>query len=196
MNETPKLYSVYTEVENWQGSGKQVTYSWFYHNRVGGPPAPYADTIVDWQPSADGKRDYNPLKDAVAFGYEEDCIDEMFTFAEAAQLRAWLSLHRPGNHQLYEQEDLPITSRMGLGALPVGGTDAFHTLCEDADYDLSFEVWGYYRFEHIYTEHLEVTTPNAGGGKPTFDHVRVWSDGSTGRAAADDLPFSVDDILF
>lgn len=139
MPATPKLYTVYTKAPNWTEPGNTVTFHWFVHERPNGPPAPYADTIIDWQPGAVDEHNLD------TFRYEQGYIDEQFTHAEAEQLVAWLTLHQfPGVHEIVEEE-LPVSRRMGVGAQAVGGETAFYMLSKSEGYDLPVRVWGFYR---------------------------------------------------
>lgn len=193
----PGLYNVYTKVNNWEKSGKPITFNWFYEGKRTEPTIPYADVIRDWQPTAGDERNYTIEENAPApIGYAEDYIDSLFTLDEAMQLVRWLAQHRPGTHKVVRL-DLPTDRNvMSVGSLPVGGTDDFHMLAKAEDYDLPFTVWGYYNYEHIHNDYLQVdVTVSADGAKTNVTPMRAYADDPehpvvrTISSDIDDIPF-------
>lgn len=187
-SDTPRLFQVFSDVHNWQGSTETVRYNWFYIGRDSNPPVPYSEAIADWTPNEDGKRNYD------TFGYTEGFIDELFTLNEALQLVSFLAANRVGTHGISAVELPEASNRIGFDHLPYGGSDDRYALWRAEDYDLPFKVEGWFRFDHVYRTHLEATL-NEDGSIKRIDHVREWTDGKTPddvtplRGDIDDIPF-------
>jgi hypothetical protein len=107
------------------------------------PLAPYHEAIVGYAELDDSDR-----------VYARDLLDEMFNEGEARKLIVWLNAHRPGTHVLAEETTTPIKARtedgamiIGMSAIPVGGLrDCL--IPNEAEWDLPFEVQGYYDLRH------------------------------------------------
>jgi hypothetical protein len=130
-----KLYSVRTTAKEYDGC-RDVVFQWFRHAMPQGQ-RPYADLIKDYEPGD---------RDAI---YAEEFIEELFTWDEARQLKAYLDQH-PGDQgdTVIKEMTLPVENNMmGFLAHPVGGGDDFYMLSEKPEYSLPFKVWGYYRLE-------------------------------------------------
>src|SRR5215472_17850212 len=105
-----KLYRVRTTAKEYHGY-RDIVFQWFRHAMPQGQRL-YADLIKDYEPR---NRD--------AF-YVEAYIEELFTWDEARQLKAYLDqYHGHGN-----QRGGPTVENnvMGFGARAVGGGDSFY----------------------------------------------------------------------
>jgi len=75
----------------------------------------------------------------------EDLIDELFTEAEAALVKAYLDREYPDDETTIVEMRLPIPKNsIGFFAIGVGGGDGFYMLNKESPYDLPFKVWGYF----------------------------------------------------
>lgn len=137
---TMKLYYVRSTVPEFKGF-KHVVITWFMRDRAQ-PLAPYHEAIVGYAELDDSDR-----------VYARDLLDEMFTEDEARKLIVWLNANRPGTHVRAEETTTPIKARedgalmIGIGAIPVGGLQDCLTPNE-AQWDLPFEVQGYYNLRY------------------------------------------------
>ncbi len=134
MSKNMNLYYVSTTVAEYIGR-RDVVFSWFYNGEQ--KPRPYAKLIKDYE---------------AGNLYAEGAIDELFTFAEARALKAYLDREH-GDHgaTIIRKAKLPIENNMaGFGAIAVGGSADFYTLDKEGNYDLPFSAWGY--FDLLYNE--------------------------------------------
>lgn len=128
-NEKPRLYRVKSVVDKYDGY-KNVTFKWFVSQRKpeDRPPISYEIGLV---PS---------LQDDF---YTKDFLRELFTEKEALALVSYV-LPKGGNIEIKEIE-LPIKKIfVGYGSIAVGGMCDFYRLDKSSDYNLPFEVWGYF----------------------------------------------------
>ena len=127
-----KLYRVRTTAKEYHGC-RDIVFQWFRHAMPQGQRL-YADLIKDYEPR---NRD--------AF-YVEAYIEELFTWDEARQLKAYLDqYHGDQGDTVIKEMALPVENNvMGFGARAVGGGDSFYMLSEEPEYSLPFKVLGYF----------------------------------------------------
>jgi hypothetical protein len=127
-----KLYIVRTTAKEYDGC-RDVVFQWFRHAMPQGQ-RPYADLIKNYEPG-----------DRAAI-YAEEFIEELFTWDEARQLKAYLDQHHgEQGDTVIKETTLPVENNMmGFLAHPVGGGDSFYILCKEPEYALPFKVWGYF----------------------------------------------------
>jgi hypothetical protein len=122
------LYRVFTVVAKYHGC-RNVNFAWFRTE-----PA--------------GDRPYELLIDGYFPGdpYTEGAIDELFTHAEAAAIKAYLDKqHGHEGVTSIERAEVPIAGNvMPLGAIAVGGGDDFYMLDKEDEYSLPFRAWAYF----------------------------------------------------
>lgn len=130
---TNVLFEVISTVFQFHGC-KDVQLNWLFCSRRDKPAASYAEVITDYDPSDEMSVD------------TQLCIDELFTADEAQMLLRYLNEHhRDGSTHRQRPAKLPIPmNTIGLSAIPAGGCQDFYMLHKEDDYDLPFEVWGYY----------------------------------------------------
>ena len=135
MSKNMNLYDVSTTVAEHRGC-RDVVFSWFYNGEQ--KPRPYAKLIEDYDASDDHAL------------YGEAAIDELFTFAEARALKAYLDREH-GNYgtTIVRKAELPIASNIaGVSTSAVGGGTDFYMLDREDRYNLPFGAWGYYDLRH------------------------------------------------
>ena len=127
-----KLYRVRTTAKEYHGC-RDIVFQWFRHAMPQGQRL-YADLIKDYEPR---NRD--------AF-YVEAYIEELFTWDEARQLKAYLDqYHGDQGDTVIKEMALPVENNvMGFLAHPVGVGDSFYILCNEPEYALPIKVWGYF----------------------------------------------------
>ena len=78
--------------------------------------------------------------------YAEGAIGELFTEAEVGALVAYLDReHGSEGVTTIEEVSLPIPNNtFGVGALPIGGGRNYYRLDQEPQYDLAFEVRGFF----------------------------------------------------
>jgi len=138
--ETKKLYMIRTTAKAFPHRGRVyrgVNITWFVNRRQDEePPVPYSEAIADYdQLSAeDGGRDY-------VHGH----VDELFTEAEAKVFQAYLSAVH-GEGATLKEVILPMncTGQLPTGAFPVGGGTDFYLISEEPEYNLRFQVLGFF----------------------------------------------------
>jgi hypothetical protein len=85
--------------------------------------------------------DYDPAREEIK--YVELAVEELFTEAQARQLKCFLDKYA-GTTTIREAA-LPLPpDAIGYHSLPVGGHDDLFSLNHEPRYPLSFKVWGYY----------------------------------------------------
>ena len=125
-----ELYHVTTIAKKYSGC-KNVEFIWFRCERRA--PRPYADLIVNY--------------DAAAYVYyPEGYIDELFELDEAQALKDYIDQnYGEAGITTIKKAKLPIANNtMGVGEIPVGGSQDFHMLDKAPGYSLPFKVWGYF----------------------------------------------------
>jgi len=130
-----KLYRVRTTAKEFHGC-RDVVFQWFRppHRTERARQRPYADLIKGYKP-----RNWDAI-------YVEAYIEELFTWDEARQLKAYLDQHHGDQGDTVIKEvTLPVENNvMGFGARAVGGGDDFYRLSEEPEYSLPFKVLGYF----------------------------------------------------
>ena len=144
-----KLYRVRTTAKEYHGC-RDVVFQWFRHAMPQGQRL-YADLIKDYEPR---NRDAFYVEayigelswDEARQLYVEAYIEELFTWDEARQLKAYLDQHHGDQGDTVIKEvALPVENNvMGFGARAVGGGDSFYMLSEEPEYSLPFKVLGYF----------------------------------------------------
>ena len=142
--ERATLYWVHSQVANFHGY-KNVWIAWFMHKRprqLFGPEGslgvPYAAVIRGYDEADESGRLYC-----------EGAVEERFTIDEARSLVDWLREHRDDDAKL-TTVDLPFRKNcMGVGAQAVGGETDFYMISKNPDYDLPFEVFGFYDVKRL-----------------------------------------------
>jgi hypothetical protein len=130
-----KLFRVSTRVPEYHGC-KDVCFHWFRDWMEAERCAYYPELIVG----------YDPKHKHAA--YAENVVEEMFTEAEADQLKAYLdAVH--GDVTTITEHCRPICLNenhieIGLGAIPVGGPQDYYMLYREREYTLPFKVLGYF----------------------------------------------------
>lgn len=136
-----KLYRLTSVIDSWPHRGglyNGVKVDWWVESRSYDPGFDYRALLGRRLPAGDG------------YSFEQGIVDELFTPDEADQLAAYL--RTPPNVVDVTMTELsaPIPTRMdGLDIIPtsaiaVGGCDDMYMLYKHEDYDLPFEVSGYY----------------------------------------------------
>ena len=124
-----ELYHVTTLVKKYRDC-KNVAFQWFRCERR--VPRSYADLIENYDLADDR--------------YAEGCIDEMFELDEALALKDYIDQnYGEAGITTIKKAKLPIANNtMGVGEIPVGGSQDFHMLDKAPGYSLPFKVWGYF----------------------------------------------------
>jgi hypothetical protein len=128
-----KLYSVTTVVDEFCGL-KDVEFWWFYCGERT-EKRPYEELIENYDPA-----DHH-------VSYPEECINELFTEDEAAQLKVYLDTnYGDAGLTTIDEAKLPIPANMaGWGANAAGAGVGFCALWRiDDEYSLPFRVTAYY----------------------------------------------------
>lgn len=130
-----KLFSVTSVIDDWPHRGGRfngVAVDWFVVERSYDPRFDYA-TLID-----------RPIADCYG---GSDCVDELFTADEARQFEKYLLTTHDTSVRI-EEVPVPINGgHMPIGGVPVGGPSDFHMLSKHSEYNLPFQVWGYYRID-------------------------------------------------
>ena len=138
-----ELFNVTTTIKTYHGC-KDVFMHWFMIDRKT-PVGRYAALI----------RDYYRVDERARL-YAEGAVDELFTAEEADALLAYLQQHHPdGSTHVVTAASLPLGNGGGAGAAMIAGYDAiavggpqdFYMLHKEADWNLPFNVYGYYDLE-------------------------------------------------
>jgi hypothetical protein len=128
---TPELFHVTSTIREF-GSRKDVGMGWFIiHAR---PDLPFAELIEGYELASDRV-------------YAENYLAGLFTSEQASALVAYLNQHHDhdGVETVTTRVELPVPGNiMGFGDIAVGGPEGFYRLCEEREWTLPFEVWGYY----------------------------------------------------
>jgi len=76
--------------------------------------------------------------------YSRGCILENFTLQEINQLKKWFKKYMKASIKSGITKYPILGSSMGLGSIPVGGATGFIMFPKMKNYNLSFDVWGFY----------------------------------------------------
>lgn len=135
MAEMIKLYHVHSTLPVLEIKGiklSNVHVSWFVKGRVN-PPAPYEILINDYDPSAGHVT------------HAQNAVKELFTLEEADAFSAYLTRSKIDATPIIKAADLPFEmKRAGFLEFAAGEAAGFYRASEEEDYDLPFQVWGYY----------------------------------------------------
>ncbi len=135
MADSIKLYHVYSTLPVLEVKGikcQNVHVSWFVRGKAD-PPAPYEILINDYDPS---------VGHAI---HAQNAVKELFTIEEADAFSAYLIRSKIDATPIIKAAELPFDmKRAGFLEFAVGEATGFYRASEEDDYDLPFEVWGYY----------------------------------------------------
>jgi hypothetical protein len=134
-----ELFRVWSCIPNLHGY-KNVYISWFVAERArplfgddGSLGIPYARVITGYDATDEGRL------------YCQGAVEEFFTEDEARAFVEYVRTHHDDTSATVEAAALPIKHNiMGNGAIAVGGNTGFFDIAESPDYDLLFEVRGFF----------------------------------------------------
>lgn len=158
MADTIKLYHVYSTLPSLEIKGikcNNVHVSWFVRGRTE-PPAPYEILINHYDTSAGHVI------------HAQNAVKELFTIEEADAFSAYLTRSKIDATPIIKAAELPFEMKRA-GFLEFAGGDAagFYRASEEDDYDLPFQVWGYYDAKDQYVAAWSEKTVN-----PEIDFVQ------------------------
>jgi hypothetical protein len=141
---TTELFHIYTRVPVFRGH-RDVGLAWFVWGRPAPTNRPYRELVERETVNTYGGPPMTiDMLDDNHWLYLSGAIAELFSGDEAAAWVAWLLEHRKGEHTV-EPAKLPMPlNMMGVGAQAVGGETDFLMMWTSPDYDLPFQVAGYY----------------------------------------------------
>ncbi len=135
MTDKIKLYHIYSTLPVLEIKGiklSNVHVSWFVKGRAE-PPDPYEILINDYDPSAGHVI------------HAQNAVKELFTIEEADAFSAFLTRSKIDATPIIQVADLPFDmKRAGFLEFAVGEAAGFYRASEEEDYNLPFQVWGYY----------------------------------------------------
>jgi hypothetical protein len=139
------------------GHHKDVTFYWFKKTITRRRQALYEVLI----------NDYN-VKENNA--YAEWAIEELFSADEAAALKAYLdAVHGDAGTTVIEPVELPMRKSFPFNAIEAGGGVDYYELCREPEYNLPFEVWGFF-------DEQEEEPPITSGQFPFYSSLRfLWT---------------------
>lgn len=82
--------------------------------------------------------------DKISKAYSRECILENFTLQEINQIKKWFKKYMKASIKSGIAKYPILGSSMGLGSIPAGGATDFIMFPKMKNYNLSFDVWGFY----------------------------------------------------
>ncbi len=135
MTDSIKLYHVYSTLPVHEIKGVKcpdVHVSWFVRGRAE-PPAPYEALIAHYDASVGH------------VVHAQNAVKELFTIEEADTFSAYLTRSKIDATPIIKAAELPFEmNRAGFLEFAVGEAAGFYQASEEDDYDLPFQVWGYF----------------------------------------------------